>query len=75
MKFKWTVEFEVDESWVANGFDLTDERAKDMIESELPYSYGHETKAKVIKAPLPAQILVVQGYSPKEALKMTKPAA
>jgi hypothetical protein len=27
MRLKWIVEFEVDESWVADGFELTNERA------------------------------------------------
>ena len=39
MKFKWKVEFEVDETWVADGFEMTEERAKLMIENSLPYSY------------------------------------
>ena len=60
--FKWTVEFEVDESWVADGFDLTDERAKQMIENTLPHAYGSETKAKVISAPEAQLIKRTQGY-------------
>lgn len=62
-RFKWTVEFEVDETWVADGFDLTDERAKDMIEGQLGYAYPHETSAKVVSAPSPIEIRLAQGYT------------
>jgi hypothetical protein len=62
-KFKWVVEFDVDESWVADGFDLTDERAKEMIERALPYSYASETNAKVLKAPSQRSIMEKQGYT------------
>jgi len=60
--FKWTVEFAVAETWVADGFDLDEERALAMIENALPFAYGHEFKAKVIKAPAKAEILKAQGY-------------
>lgn len=73
--FKWVVEFEVDETWVADGFNLTDERAHLMIQKDLAYSYPSETSAKVIKAPKMEEIMEVQGYAKtqiaayKEALK------
>ena len=28
MKFKWTIQVEVDETWVADGFNLTDDSAR-----------------------------------------------
>lgn len=62
-RFKWVVEFEVDETWVADGFDMTQERAKGMIEQELGYSYAEETGARILKAPLPDAIRKVQGYA------------
>jgi hypothetical protein len=49
--FKWVVEFEVTENWVEDGFDIDEDRAQDMLANALPYAYGHELKAKVIKAP------------------------
>jgi hypothetical protein len=61
--YKWTVEIEVNEVWVADGFDLTDERLKEMIESELGYSYSHETRVQVLKAPSPKKIRRAQGYT------------
>ncbi len=60
--FKWVVEFTVTESWVADGFDLTDERAMDMLQGDLQYAYSHELAAKVLKAPLRTKILKAQGY-------------
>jgi hypothetical protein len=62
MTFRWTVEFEVDELWVADGFNLTAERAKDMIERALPHSYAPETAARIISAPGAEAILKAQGY-------------
>lgn len=51
MVFKWTVEFTVNPAWVADGFDLTEDRAKDMIENALPFSHGSETAVKIISSP------------------------
>ena len=65
-RYKWTVVFEIDETWVADGFDLTDERAQDIIAHALPYAYGHELGAKVIDAPDPNDIRRAQGYPVKE---------
>ena len=60
---RWTVEFAVDESWVADGFDLTDERAKEMLATDLGYAYGHELGAKVLKYPSAERVARLQGYS------------
>lgn len=59
--FKWTVEFEVAECWVADGFNLTDERAQDMIANDLGWADGSEISARVVKAPEPERIAKVQG--------------
>ena len=59
---KYTVNFWVDESWVADGFDLTDERAKDMLNGDLQYAYGHELHARVVSAPKPELVARIQGY-------------
>ena len=60
---KWTVEFSVDSTWVADGFDLTDERAKEMLNNDLRYAYGHELKAKVTKYPSAEKVARLQGYT------------
>jgi len=60
--YKWTVEFEVDETWVADGFALDDERAQDMIRNDLRFATSSEVKAKVIKSPPAEAIRKAQGY-------------
>lgn len=65
-KFKWTVEFTIDETWVADGFDLTTERAQRMIEKELGWARSTEVHAKTVKAPDPKSIRKAQGYTDNE---------
>lgn len=60
--FKWTVEFEVAEIWVADGFDLDDERALEMLNADLRFATSGEITAKVTRAPDPAKIRKAQGY-------------
>jgi hypothetical protein len=60
--FKWVVEIEVDPSWVADGFDMNDERAHSMLAKALPYAYNHELKARVLRAPSADRIARQQGY-------------
>jgi hypothetical protein len=60
--YKWTVEFEVSADWVADGFNLTDERARQMIAGDLEWAREDELKAKVIKAPKASAIAKEQGY-------------
>lgn len=61
-KFKWVVEFTVDESWVADGFELTDERAHRMLAYDLRFANNDEIKAKVLKTPKKKDIEKAQGY-------------
>lgn len=69
-KFKWTVEFEVDECWVADGFELTDERALDMLSHDLGWAnVNTELGAKVIKSPDQEKIAHAQGYQSAAAMK------
>ena len=69
MKLKWTVEFAVDSSWVADGFDLTDERAKEMLANDLRYAFGHELGAKVLKYPPAVKVARLQGYDSAEHIE------
>jgi len=57
----WLVKIKVDKSWVADGFDLTKERARDMISDTLPYAYGYEYDAVIVKAPPKAIIRKIRG--------------
>jgi len=68
-KLKWTVEFEVDKSWVEDGFDLTNEFAQNMIESALPFAYSDELSAKVISSPNEEEIAKIQGYENAAEMK------
>lgn len=68
-RFKWVVEFEVDETWVEDGFDLTDERALDIIRDALPYAYEFEVGAKVLSAPPADEVAHAMGYESAEQMK------
>lgn len=59
--YKWTVEIEVHAKWVADGFELDDASAHDMLAHRLSHAYGHELRAKVLAAPDPKQIAAEQG--------------
>ena len=61
--FTWTVEFQVSRTWVEDGFDLTDERALDMLSEDLSYAnIERELKAKVLSAPDPHEVAQAMGY-------------
>jgi len=63
MKLKWIVEFSVDKTWVEDGFDLTNDRALDMLSNDLQFAnIGTELKAKVIASPDKKLINKIQGY-------------
>jgi hypothetical protein len=61
-KQTWTVQFSVSENWVADGFEMTDELALDMLAHRLGFAYESELGAKVIKSPAQTRILKLQGY-------------
>lgn len=61
--YKWTVEFTVAESIVVDGFDLDAERAHEMLAQNLPFAYGYELGAKIVKSPRRARIRKAQGYN------------
>ena len=70
MKYKWQIEIQVDKTWVEDGFNLSDPRClENLLNSVLPYAYGHERKAKVTKEPNMARVAKVQGYSTIEEMK------
>ena len=64
--FSWTVRVDVDERWVADGFDLTDERLQDILLHALPYANERELGGKVLKAPDVKDIRKAQGYGEEE---------
>ena len=62
-RMKWTVEIEVDECWVADGFEVTVERVLDMLQADLGYARESELGARILSAPSPARIAKAQGYA------------
>ena len=61
-RFKWTVEIEVDEKWVADGFDLTNDNITDRLQSMLPFATSDEVSGKILRAPSKKAIRKAQGY-------------
>jgi hypothetical protein len=60
--YVWTVTIEIDPKWVADGFDLDEDRLEEMLMQELSSATGSEVGGKVLKAPDPKQIRAEQGY-------------
>ena len=65
-RFKWTIRFSVDPSWVADGFELTTKRAKEMLANSIPFAYNDEFAAHVVSKPDRCEIRRVQGYKSKK---------
>lgn len=60
--YVWTVQFEVSETWVEDGFELDDEGALEMLAGRLGYAHVEvELNAKVLSAPSPKAIARAQG--------------
>jgi hypothetical protein len=45
----WTVKFTVTRNWIEDGFELTNEIAREMIEAAVPFAYAHELDAEVLE--------------------------
>jgi len=62
-KFTWVVELGVSETWVEDGFDLTNERALEMLSKDLGYAFNDiELSARVIARPNQNLVAQAQGY-------------
>jgi len=70
--YKWIVEIEIHPRWVADGFDLSEERVLDMLTSrgQLDHAYPHEYEAHIVKAPDPEEIKAEQGYDSKQSSRL-----
>jgi len=65
--YKWTIEIQVADTWVADGFDLSNENLQERIlEKMLPYAHEHERSMRVVKKPHALAIAREQGYVTKE---------
>lgn len=60
-RVKFSVVFEVDETWITDGFDLDDEGATEMLRKRLGYAREDELGAAVTSAPDPELISWFQG--------------
>lgn len=67
-KQKWIIEMSVDNIWIADGFNRTNERAQRMLENDLQFAFSHEVSAKVLAAPCPHVIARLQGYKTVKAM-------
>ena len=66
--FLWTVEIAVREVWVADGFELTEERAHGIMAKELGWANGEtEIACRLVDAPDQKRIRVAQGYEKESA--------
>lgn len=64
--YTWIVRFDVAPEWVADGFNLTDERALLLLAGDLRHAdSSFELAARVLAAPAPLRIAREQGYGPK----------
>lgn len=59
----YTVQLEIDAVWVADGFELTNERALDMLYDTLRWVEAEEVSARILQAPEHEDVLREQGYS------------
>lgn len=53
----------MDKSWVADGFDMTDDRALEMLAKFLPFAEERELGTRVIQRPDKKLIQKIQGYA------------
>ena len=72
-KLKWTVDFFVDESWIADGFNPDNDDMTTMLSHRLPYAAGYEIKVKIVKRPDQNKVAKLQGY--KNAKEMREDVA
>ena len=61
--YKWIVEIEISEVWVADGFEITADDVQEMIQKQIGYSYEHETRVRIVKSPTVEEIRLTQGYT------------
>lgn len=60
--YKWTVEIQVSDTWVEDGFNLTKDRLHEMVCNDLVHAHGSEIEVKILKAPSAKSIRIEQGY-------------
>jgi hypothetical protein len=61
--YKWVLELEVNETWIADGFNMTEKRWKDWAADGLSRLNANEFRARVVHAPSPESIAKAQGVT------------
>lgn len=65
-KLTWTIELGIEDTWIADGFDLKTEddieALKEAIQHRLPWAYGHEISLRVLRAPADEKVKKLQGF-------------
>ena len=71
MRLKWLVEISVDDTWVADGFNLSSPSCREahIDDKILPYAYSYEKKVRVVKHPDLKRVAKLQGYSSIRQMK------
>ena len=72
VEYVYTVRLTVAPDWIADGFDLTDEQALEMLANRLPFAHGHELTAKVIDSPNATDVARLQGGKVRDVLATRK---
>ena len=68
--YTWTVEVAVHPVWVADGFNLTEERLHGILQRTLDFATSGEVAGRVISAPDPEEIRAEQGYRSSRAPRL-----
>lgn len=59
---EWTVKIRVSSTWVADGFDLTEERMRRIMERALSSARSSEISVDIVATPDPEKIAHAMGY-------------
>lgn len=63
MKFKWLAEIEIDQIWVEDGYEITEERLRNMLYTDCGYAYPGELDCRILESPDPKKIAKIQGFN------------
>jgi len=67
--FRWVLQFDVAETWVTNGLDLTPERMHAIVSKALGWIREGELRVSTVAAPVRRDIRVAQGHAVEETPK------
>ncbi len=61
--YTWSIEIQIAAAWVADGFDITDAKAHNIMARHLSWANGSEIRARVLTRPPDAEVAEEMGYS------------